>query len=40
MRLFTCTVLTVLGGSLLAVAAAGVDPPSIRPGQWEFRIQH
>jgi hypothetical protein len=38
--LFTCTVLTVFGGSLLTVAAAGVDPPSIRPGQWEFRIQH
>jgi hypothetical protein len=40
MRLFMCAVLTVFCGSLLAVSAAGVDLPSVRPGQWEFRIQH
>ena len=40
MRLFSCTLLTVLGGSLLAVAAAGIDPPTMRPGLWESRMQH
>jgi hypothetical protein len=40
MRLSTCIVLTVLGPSLLAVGGAGVGPPTMRPGQWEFRIQH